>query len=178
MQEALELAARRLADAGATVVDAFLPEEFGLTWKLRPLFDVEMYLFHNAQAALKPQAPRYTPKPSDLVPATYYVQARRVRAWLAGQLSAFIGNFDAVFMPAAPGPAPKGIETTGNPLLLAPWSLLGLPAITINAGLSPDGLPLGLQLVGPKLKDYELMRVGAWCEKVLGRLSPPPLRGG
>jgi aspartyl-tRNA(Asn)/glutamyl-tRNA(Gln) amidotransferase subunit A len=177
MQESLELAARRLADAGATVVDAFLPEEFGLTWKLRPLFDVEMYLFHNSQAAQSLQAPRYTPKPSDLVPATYYVQARRVRAWLAGQLNAFIGDYDAVLMPATPGPAPKGTETTGDAMLLAPWSLLGLPAITINAGLSPDGLPLGLQLVAPRLKDHELMRVGAWCERVLGRLRPPAVSG-
>jgi Asp-tRNA(Asn)/Glu-tRNA(Gln) amidotransferase A subunit family amidase len=79
-------------------------------------------------------------------------------------------------MPAAPGPAPKGIETTGDATLLAPWSLLGLPAITVSAGLSRDGLPLGLQLVAPRLKDYELMRVGAWCERVLGHLKPPPLQ--
>jgi aspartyl-tRNA(Asn)/glutamyl-tRNA(Gln) amidotransferase subunit A len=176
MQEALESSARRFADGGATVVDAFLPDEFGLTWKLRPLFDVEMYLFHSDQAAHTSQAPRYVPKPSDLVPATYYVQARRVRAWLIDRISAALSDYDAVLMPAAPGPAPKGIETTGDATLLAPWSLLGLPAITVSAGLSRDGLPLGLQLVAPRLKDYELMRVGAWCERVLGRLKPPPLQ--
>ena len=175
MQDALESSARRFAEAGAEVADVFLPEEFGLTWKLRPLFDVEMYLFHSDQAAHSSQAPRYTPKPSDLVPATYYIQARRVRAWLIERVSAIISEFDAVLMPVAPGPAPKGIETTGDARFLAPWSLLGLPAITVSAGLSPGGLPLGLQLVAPRLRDYELMRVGAWCERVLGRLTPPPL---
>jgi Asp-tRNA(Asn)/Glu-tRNA(Gln) amidotransferase A subunit family amidase len=175
MQEALESSARRFAAAGAEVADVLLPEEFSLTWKLRPLFDAEMHLFHSQQAAHFPQAPRYAPKPSDLVPATYYLQARRVRAWLIERMNTQLSDYDAVLMPVAPGPAPKGIETTGDASLLAPWSLLGLPALTVSAGLSPDGLPLGLQLIAASLRDHELMRTGAWCGQVLGRLAAPPL---
>jgi Asp-tRNA(Asn)/Glu-tRNA(Gln) amidotransferase A subunit family amidase len=78
-------------------------------------------------------------------------------------------------MPTAPGPAPRGLESTGDSVLLRPWSFLGFPAISISGGLSGEGLPLGLQLVGARKADYELLRTGAWCEKVLGRLPAPPL---
>ena len=65
-------------------------------------------------------------------------------------LTEAFGGVDAMLMPTAPGPAPKG-HGTGDAVLLRPWSLLGFPAITIPGGLSPDGLPLGLQLVaGPR----------------------------
>ena len=55
------------------------------------------------------------------------------------------------------------------------WSFLGVPAITVKGGLSPEGLPLGLQLVAPQGEDYALMRVGAWSENVLGLLPPPAI---
>jgi Asp-tRNA(Asn)/Glu-tRNA(Gln) amidotransferase A subunit family amidase len=48
----------------------------------------------------------------------------------------------------------------------------------VNGGLSPEGLPLGLQLVAPPMADYDLLRVGAWCEQALGRLPVPPLVSG
>jgi Asp-tRNA(Asn)/Glu-tRNA(Gln) amidotransferase A subunit family amidase len=82
---------------------------------------------------------------------------------------------DALLMAVAPGAAPEGIETTGDASLLIPWSGLGYPAITVNGGLSPKGLPLGLQLVAAPMADYDLMRIGAWCERTLGRLPAPEL---
>jgi len=78
-------------------------------------------------------------------------------------------------MATAPGPAPKGLSSTGDATLLAPWSCLGYPAITINGGLSPEGLPLGLQFVAAPLADHTLLRTGAWCEQVLGRLPAPTI---
>ena len=71
-------------------------------------------------------------------------------------------------MPAARGAAPTP-ETTGDPCMNSPWSFLGFPTITIPMALSPDGLPLGLQLVVGPGRDLDLFRVARWCESVLAR---------
>ena len=57
-------------------------------------------------------------------------------------------GIDAWICPAAPGPAPRGLASTGNPVLNLPWTYAGLPAATIPAGAAANGLPLGLQIVG------------------------------
>ena len=71
-------------------------------------------------------------------------------------------------MPASRGAAPTS-ETTGDPCMNSPWSFLGFPTITIPMTLSPEGLPLGLQLVAGPGHDVELFRVARWCEAVLAR---------
>lgn len=65
---------------------------------------------------------------------------------------------DLWICPAAPGPAPVGLETTGSPLLNLPWTHSGLPAVSIPAGSTENGLPLGLQLVGRFGEDETLLR--------------------
>jgi Asp-tRNA(Asn)/Glu-tRNA(Gln) amidotransferase A subunit family amidase len=56
-------------------------------------------------------------------------------------------RFDACITLAAPGAAPVGLGSTGDPTFAAPASMLGVPAITLPV-LQDDGLPLGLQLLG------------------------------
>ncbi len=170
---AVEAGASSLRDAGAKVSDLLLPEDFDLAWKLRPLFGGESSVFHAYTEA--PDPATNTVRPANLIPSTYYLQARRVRSWLAMRIQAIFNNYDAFLMPTAPGPAPRGLESTGDAILLQPWSFLGFPAISISGGLSPEGLPLGLQLVGARKADYHLLRSMAWCEKVLGKLPAPPL---
>lgn len=62
--------------------------------------------------------------------------------------------------PSAPGPAPAGIHATGDPNLNLPWTHTGQPAITLPAGCSANGLPLGLQLVARFGADEMLL---AWA---------------
>ncbi|RYG97055.1 MAG: hypothetical protein EON57_14265 [Alphaproteobacteria bacterium] len=76
-------------------------------------------------------------------------------------------------MPTTPAPAPEGIESTGNASLLTPWSLLGFPAATIPCGLADNGLPLGLQIVGPPGRDDLVIQAAIAAERVLGRLDLP-----
>ncbi len=69
-------------------------------------------------------------------------------------------------MPAACGAAPTP-ETTGDPCMNSPWSFLGFPTITFPMALSPDELPLGIQLVAGPGCDLELFRAARWCETSL-----------
>lgn len=67
-------------------------------------------------------------------------------------------GIDLLITPAStPGPAPKGLTNTGNTALNLPWTYALLPAVNIPAGLAANGLPLGLQLVGPMGADKQLL---------------------
>ncbi len=59
--------------------------------------------------------------------------------------------------PAATGPAPEGLQWTGDPVMNLPWTNAGMPALTVPAGRSKEGLPLGLQLVAPFMGDELLL---------------------
>jgi Asp-tRNA(Asn)/Glu-tRNA(Gln) amidotransferase A subunit family amidase len=179
MLEAIEASADKLRAAGAAICDINLPEDFELLWLIQPVIgSPEAYTFHSRRRA-EPGGPP-TPardRVASLLPASYYLQAQRIRRMLWEKLSALYAGVDALLMAVAPGAAPSGLESSGDPSLLVPWSDVGFPAITLSAGLSPDGLPLGLQFVGAPSADYQLLQTGAWCERVLGRLPAPPLLG-
>jgi len=78
---------------------------------------------------------------------------------------------DAWITPAAPGPAPEGIEDTGDPVMNLPWSHAGLPAVSIPAGNTDDGLPLGIQCVARPGADEDLLAWGPRIGSVLGESS-------
>ncbi|MEO8753644.1 MAG: amidase [Casimicrobiaceae bacterium] len=71
-------------------------------------------------------------------------------------------EFDAVLSPSAPGTAPRGLATTGDPSCCTLWSLLGFPAINLPVG-SVGRLPVGLQLAAPQYCDDRLLSAAAWC---------------
>jgi Asp-tRNA(Asn)/Glu-tRNA(Gln) amidotransferase A subunit family amidase len=83
------------------------------------------------------------------------------------RLSAFFGEFDAILVPSAPGEAPKGLGATGDPLFNRPWTLLGVPCVTVPAGKGPNGMPLGAQLVGRIGDDARLLAAAGWVERTL-----------
>jgi Asp-tRNA(Asn)/Glu-tRNA(Gln) amidotransferase A subunit family amidase len=114
----------------------------------------------------------------ELLPASYYLHAQRIRRMLIDLTGDWFRSqgLDAAITAVTPTAAPKGLESTGDPSLLAPWSHLGFPAIALQSGqFTPEGLPLAVQLGAPPLADYELLCAGAWIEGVLGRLPVPPL---
>ncbi|MCU0604387.1 MAG: amidase, partial [Desulfobacterales bacterium] len=73
------------------------------------------------------------------------------------ELDAFLGGFDGVFTPSARGEAPADLTQTGDPAFCTIWSLCGVPAVTIPAGRGPTGLPLGLQIIGPRRADERML---------------------
>jgi Asp-tRNA(Asn)/Glu-tRNA(Gln) amidotransferase A subunit family amidase len=76
-------------------------------------------------------------------------------------------NIDLWICPSTIGPAPKGLDSTGDPVMNLPWTQAGLPAINLPAGKNQDDLPLGLQVVGNWYKDESLLFWAKDLEKAL-----------
>ncbi|HEV8341289.1 MAG TPA: amidase [Candidatus Binatia bacterium] len=77
-------------------------------------------------------------------------------------LELFEQRYDAILTPAAPGTAPKGLASTGDPSFCTLWTLCGMPAISLPLLQSVSGLPLGVQLIGPRDGDARLLRTARW----------------
>ena len=170
----LEDAASRLRAAGAEIVDSEPPAECA---------DIsEIQRRHSAYEAPRVHAPelhRHAALLSgDLLDGkiaegrelslddfrTAWRRAERARA-AAGE---WAGGFDAILTLPAPGQAPKGLGSTGSAVFNGLWTMLYMPCLTVPSGAGPDGLPVGVQLVGRRHGDARLLDVGLWVERHLG----------
>jgi len=77
-------------------------------------------------------------------------------------LESILERCDAIICPAAPGPAPTGLESTGDAIFNGLWTLCGTPAVTLPLLESGDGMPMGVQLVGRRGDDARLLRTARW----------------
>lgn len=95
------------------------------------------------------------------VPTAEVAAGRRGRHELRETLESRMAekDVDLWVAPAAPGPAPEGIGDTGDPVMNLPWTHSGLPTVTVPAGKTDNGLPLGVQCVAPFGADEDLL---AW----------------
>lgn len=85
----------------------------------------------------------------------------------AGLLDALIGDADVLITLSAPGEAPAGLGATGDPVFNKVWTLLQGPAVTVPAGVGPNGLPLGVQVIGRLGRDAETLAAAAVLEAAL-----------
>jgi Asp-tRNA(Asn)/Glu-tRNA(Gln) amidotransferase A subunit family amidase len=79
-----------------------------------------------------------------------------------------ISGLDVLVTPSAPGEAPAGLEWTGDPAFNFIWTSLHVPCVTVPAGTGPNGLPLGIQIVGRRGDDRAVL---AWAEWVRAALE-------
>lgn len=175
----LRAVAERLARAGAPLAEVALPYPNDLMLAAhRVILGVEAASSHHA--LLSARAPEYPPRlrafleVGQVVPGTAYLQAQRLARRFAKALAPLFADCDALLLPVAPGPAPD-TSSTGSPAMLAPWTMLGVPAISLPSGLSADGLPLAVQLISARAADARLVAAARWCEAVLGPLPSPGL---
>ncbi len=96
------------------------------------------------------------------VTAFDYKRAIASTAALRIMVDEIFGEADAIITPAAMGQAPRGLDSTGNPVFATPWTLLGLPAISLPLLSGSDGLPVGIQIVGRMRDDARLFRTARW----------------
>jgi len=104
----------------------------------------------------------------------YYGQAQKVRTVISREFAAAFEHFDVLVSPTSPTVAFKLGEKTENPLamyladvLTIPPNMAGLPGLSIPCGLS-EGLPVGLQLIGPQFSENTLFRAGHALEQAIG----------
>ncbi len=102
----------------------------------------------------------------------YYLQAQKARTLLINEFNKIFESFDAIVGPVAPTPAFKLGENTEDPvkmyladIMTVPASLAGLPAISVPAGKTSEGLPVGVQLIGPRKSDALLLALAKEGEK-------------
>ena len=103
------------------------------------------------------------------IPAEELEAARAGRAALRTAIEGLMAaeDIDLWITPAAPGPAPQGIASTGNPAMNLPWTHAGLPACTLPAGQASNGLPLGLQLTAASMHDECML---AWATGIKSKV--------
>jgi aspartyl-tRNA(Asn)/glutamyl-tRNA(Gln) amidotransferase subunit A len=115
----------------------------------------------------------------------YYLKAQRVRALVARDFAQAFERVDALLAPTAPSPAFAIGEMGDDPvamylndLFTVPANLAGLPAISVPAGLSADGLPLGLQVIGRAFDEAGVLRVAHVLEEAAQFRHLPPFLAG
>lgn len=97
------------------------------------------------------------------IAAVAYAEAIRARNALYEEFARLLEPFDAAITPAAPGPAPHGLDTTGNPVFCTLWTYLGVPALNLPL-LSLNGLPLGVQMIGLRHGEETLFKAAGWLQ--------------
>ncbi|MEM7057984.1 MAG: amidase [Pseudomonadota bacterium] len=93
-----------------------------------------------------------------------YREAIVQRDVLAAGLDEIYATYDAVLCLSSTGPAPKGLDWTGDPVFNAFWTYAGTPCVNLPL-LEIDGLPMGVQLTGPRGADGPLLRTARWVEQ-------------
>jgi len=96
------------------------------------------------------------------LPALDYLTARDRMPHVACAFDSFFEHYDAILTPAALGPAPQGLDTTGDPIMQTVWSFGGLPSLSLPLLNLSGGLPLGIQAVGALHQDGRLLRSCRW----------------
>jgi Asp-tRNA(Asn)/Glu-tRNA(Gln) amidotransferase A subunit family amidase len=102
------------------------------------------------------------------IPVRQYLECLLRREPAAARLSAAFAPGRVLMTLSAPGPAPRGLETTGNPIFNGLWTFLGVPALTLPL-LTVDGAPVGVQLIGDRGQDAMLLAAARWLEIYLSK---------
>lgn len=110
----------------------------------------------------------------------YYLRAQKVRTKIFQDFIQAFEACDAILTPACPSPAFAFGEKSGDPIEMylndvftVTANLAGLPGIAVPAGLSANGLPLGLQVIGKALDEGSCLRAGAALEEAAGFVARP-----
>jgi Asp-tRNA(Asn)/Glu-tRNA(Gln) amidotransferase A subunit family amidase len=78
-----------------------------------------------------------------------------------------MAGLDILVTPSSPGEAPSGLDWTGDPAFNFIWTSLHVPCVTVPAGAGPNGLPLGIQIVGRRGEDHAVLTWARWVQAAL-----------
>lgn len=167
VRDLLDGAAARLSSAGASVVELVLPDEFEVLYELTAnLFAVEYCRSVTPERLQQPDnlssavmAMVHTAE--GITPEAYIDGLERLDA-LRSDINAVLAPYDAILTPSTGSEAPLGHESTGPVTFTIVWQALSLPSLTMPAFKGPADMPVGVQLVGKRHKDRDLLGYADW----------------
>jgi Asp-tRNA(Asn)/Glu-tRNA(Gln) amidotransferase A subunit family amidase len=94
-----------------------------------------------------------------MISAEEYIDAQELVGSLNHAVDQLLGHYDAIITASATGEAPLGLESTGNAIFQCMWTLMGVPTISLPLLKGPNGMPIGVQLIGRRGRDADLFLV-------------------
>lgn len=171
--DAVDDAASRLAAAGSKVVDIDLPDAFDALDTVRMRIQA-----HERSRAMTWEWAHHKDLLGDLLrdeierglSASFedYLTAQQQAENFRNLIDEAISPCDLILAPCTDGAAPEGIASTGNARFQGFWTILRLPAITLPTHSAHNGLPVGIQLVGHRFADRQLLGMAQWVFHALG----------
>ena len=171
-QEALEQAVPRLERAGANVAEVDLDGEFARLVEVQ--VTISTYEMFRALAYERTRFPGLISEHlmgrllgGGRVTRAEYEEAQAIAQRCRARLDDVFREYDALLAPSAPGEAPEGLASTGDPVFGSSWTVLHGPAVTVPAFQGPRGLPLGAQIIGPLGMDGTTLLCAEWVHRAL-----------
>lgn len=173
---AVEQAARDLASSGAAVDVVEIPGIHSAALANGMMTAADAAAFHHERLLERPNDfgsdVLYRLRGGEDIPKHDYILARRRQTLMRRQFKLFFEQFDGLLLPTTPVTAPpiEGPDAVELARLLtrytAPFNLTGLPALSLPCGFDDDGLPIGLQVVGPAWGEKKVLQIGYAYEQV------------
>ena len=168
----MEEGAQAMRRSGADVRDVALPPQFAA------LVDAQKTIMaYEAARNYVFETTRHADRLSDAfralndlgarMPREAYVDARRRVHAARESLDAVFAGCDALLVPATAGEAPLAGSGTGDPVMSRMWTALHVPSLAVPVTTGPQGLPVGLQLIGALGADVRLLQAGEWAVRAL-----------
>lgn len=172
MATAMEHARSVLEQSGARVSEIALPEPYsGMLAAQRTIMAYEGAANRSDELRRHPEQlhPRLAEsmRQGMTVSGEAYERAQLVARDCRSRLPEVFADCDVLLAPAAPGEAPPGLGSTGDPIMNAVWTLLYTPCVSVTAMKGPRGLPVGLQVVGRAGDDRRTLAAADWIERRL-----------
>ncbi len=171
-QQAIETAKEKLA-AQATVTDIALPEAFGRvleTFAAISLWEGSNALEREMREHLEQMDPwlKDNARKFKSLSSEKYAAAKAHAALCRAQLASVFEDIDALITPATAGEATQKLTGIEDLTFCQVWTLMHGPSLTIPAFTGPNGMPMGLQVVGPLGSDERLLGIARWIARTLG----------
>jgi Asp-tRNA(Asn)/Glu-tRNA(Gln) amidotransferase A subunit family amidase len=172
--EALRIAAAAAERAGAKVRDLDLPEIVGEAWRAQSTvqdFEAHQALaweYRGHRAAMPPLLGAKLDETAGILPAAYD-EARSIAKRARDALADIFAEVDVLLTFSAPGAAPKGLASTGDPRFNRLWTLMGVPCVNVPAIIAEGGLPVGVQVIARFGDDAGALAAARFVEGALAR---------
>jgi Asp-tRNA(Asn)/Glu-tRNA(Gln) amidotransferase A subunit family amidase len=172
MQQAVETAAQLAQAAGASVAELRLApiveDAYEAQFTIQDYENIRALAFEyerhreRIDPLLRVQLER-----ASAISADEYDAARRIASRARRVLADAMTDYDVILTPSAPGAAPRGFATTGDPMFNRLWTLMGAPCVNV-AGLSDaNNMPLGIQIVGRFGRDRAALEAALFVEQAI-----------